>query len=158
MWVMNTDLNLQIISTGSEKTEELGAKIGSHLKGGEVIELTSDLGGGKTTFTRGLVKGAGSLDHVSSPTFTVSKVYKAKDLQIHHFDFYRLPEAGIMAYEIADLLNDKQNVLILEWAGVAEDILPKNRLIIKFITTSDTDRTIEFKYSKSLEYLIKGIK
>ncbi len=154
---MNTVLRLQILSTDSAVTETLGAHIGAHLKGGEVIELTSDLGGGKTTFTRGLVRGAGSDDHVSSPTFTVSKIYQAHRLQIHHFDLYRLHEAGIMAHEIVELQQDVENVLVLEWAGVADEVLPAERLIIRFDTISETERNIELIYPESLSYLVKDI-
>lgn len=147
----------QILSTDSKITENIGANIGAHLKGGEVIELSSDLGGGKTTFTRGLVKGAGSLDHVSSPTFTVSKVYQAGELQIHHLDLYRLQEAGIMAHEIAELTEDPNNVLVLEWAGVADTVLPKERLIITIETTGETERHIQISCPQSLTYLLQGV-
>jgi len=82
---------LRITSESPEATEQLAEAIGRRLTGGEVIELVSDLGGGKTTFVRGLARGLGSADVVSSPTFTVSKVYKADKLELHHFDFYRLP-------------------------------------------------------------------
>lgn len=143
----------QIHSTDSKSTEALGASIGEQLKGGEVIELVSDLGGGKTTFVRGLVRGTGSIDHVSSPTFTVSKIYETKNLHIHHFDLYRLQEAGIMAHEIAELQQDPQNVLVLEWAGVADNVLPRERLIISFETLSETERDIVLTYPKSLTYL-----
>jgi tRNA threonylcarbamoyladenosine biosynthesis protein TsaE len=154
---MSTVSKLQIQSTDSETTEALGAKIGSQLTGGEVIELVSDLGGGKTTFTRGFVRGAGSVDHVSSPTFTVSKVYQAKSLQIHHFDLYRLNEVGYMAHEINELQQDSSNVLVLEWAGVAYTALPAERLIVRFETTGESERLLTFEYPKTLEYLVKGV-
>ncbi|MBX4191001.1 tRNA (adenosine(37)-N6)-threonylcarbamoyltransferase complex ATPase subunit type 1 TsaE, partial [Candidatus Saccharibacteria bacterium] len=80
----------QTVSTSSAETESIGSLIGASLKGGEVIELRSDLGGGKTTFVRGLAAGAGSKANVTSPTFTLSRLYPAKNFSIHHFDFYRL--------------------------------------------------------------------
>ncbi len=70
-------MTLQIDTTSPKNTLNLAAKIGSRIKGGEVIELVSDLGGGKTVFVRGLAKGMGSTDQVSSPTFTISREYKA---------------------------------------------------------------------------------
>jgi tRNA threonylcarbamoyladenosine biosynthesis protein TsaE len=66
---------LELVSKDAEQTENIAHLIGARLRGGEVIELVSDLGGGKTTFTRGLADGAGSKDIVASPTFIVSKVY-----------------------------------------------------------------------------------
>jgi tRNA threonylcarbamoyladenosine biosynthesis protein TsaE len=63
---------MKIVTNSPEQTIDVAKSIGARLKGGECIELTSDVGGGKTTFVRGLVSGAGSTDHVSSPTFTIS--------------------------------------------------------------------------------------
>ena len=107
-----------MLSESSEATEEIGRKIGMSLKGGEVVELISDLGGGKTTLVRGIAAGAGSRDKVSSPTFTLSKVYSANTFQIIHYDFYRLQDPGLMEFELAEALVDKQEVLIVEWANI----------------------------------------
>ena len=65
-----------------------GQKIGQKLKGGEVFELISDLGGGKTTLTKSIVKGSKSSDQVSSPSFTICNEYKALKFTIYHFDFF----------------------------------------------------------------------
>src|SRR5437764_11905760 len=110
MAYMSTDLTWQTVSTGSESTMRLGERIGKRLKGGETIELVSDLGGGKTTFVRGLAKGMGTSDKVASPSFTISREYKAGDLTMCHFDFYRLSEPGIMASEVAELVSDPKVV------------------------------------------------
>src|SRR3989344_4647612 len=100
---MSTAMIWQTVSTGSDDTERLGRLLGKLLKKPEVIELRADLGGGKTTFVRGLVKGFGSQDVVTSPTFTLNKVYQGRDgQQIHHFDFYRLSEPGIVADQLAE--------------------------------------------------------
>ena len=93
-------------SDSAEATELLGERLGKSLRGGEVIELVSDLGGGKTTFVRGLARGAGSHDKVASPTFTISKTYVTDGYEIHHFDFYRLNDAGIVADELAEVVGD----------------------------------------------------
>lgn len=66
----------QVMTDSASATETLGEAMGKRLRGSEVIELVSDLGGGKTTFVRGLARGLGSTDKVSSPTFTISQVYK----------------------------------------------------------------------------------
>lgn len=131
-------------------------KIGEHLRGGETIELVSDLGGGKTTFTKGLAKGAGSSDVVASPTFTISKVYKAPKFDIHHFDFYRLPDAGLAAHEVEDLIGDRSIVIVSEWSGVIEHILPEQRLTLRISRTGDNTRVIEVSYPERLEYLLEG--
>lgn len=118
-------------SISSADTERLGEILGRHLSGGEVIELMSDLGGGKTTFVRGLARGAGSKHTVTSPTFTLSKVYKAGKMDIHHFDFYRLHEPGVLADQLRESLDDPTITTVIEWSEVVADVLPKNRLTIK---------------------------
>lgn len=141
----------------SSATEAFGERLGRNLKGGEVIELISDLGGGKTTLTRGIARGAGSSDVVSSPTFTLSKRYKAEKCDIHHFDFYRLSEAGVMEYELCDALCNPRAVLIIEWGDVVRRALPENRLTICINKTIDDKRTLECKYSEQLAYLMEKI-
>ena len=98
---MNTGKTLQIDSGSLADTLALAEKIGRRVKGGETIELVSDLGGGKTAFVSGLAKGMGSRDSVSSPSFTLSNVYQADNISLHHFDFYRLSDPGILRDELA---------------------------------------------------------
>lgn len=147
----------QTTTSTVEATEMIAEKIGHHLKGGEVIELVSDLGGGKTTFVRGLARGFGSSDHVASPTFTISKLYKAGAKELHHFDFYRLTEVGLMAHEVHDLLDDPHVVLVAEWAEPVHHVLPKERLTISFRRIGDVKRELTFDYPKSLEYLMEEL-
>ncbi len=151
---MSTDTTWQTISTDSETTERIGERIGASLKGGEVIELISDLGGGKTTLTRGLVRGAGSTDRVASPTFTISKLYQAGELEIHHFDFYRLSEPGIVADELVEFIHDPQVTVVVEWADIVADVLPADRLTITIQQTPAGDRSITCKASERLAYLV----
>jgi len=148
----------RIGSTSSSETERLGELVGSNLRGGEVIELAGDIGGGKTTFVRGLARGAGSSDVVSSPTFTISKQYSADKLTIYHLDFYRLQESGLMKYDLHDLLKDPKIVVVVEWANVVHGVLPTSRLIIKFKTTDLSSRQLILSGPKRLEYLLEGVK
>lgn len=132
--------------------------VGKALQGGEVIELRSDLGGGKTTFVRGLARGAKSQDKVASPTFTISKVYDCPKFAIHHFDFYRLPEAGIMADELAEIVGDSQTVTVVEWGDVVGHVLPDKRLGVVLEQTPEGNRKITFSAPDSLKYLLKDLK
>lgn len=147
----------QIHSTSSDETEALGASIGANLRGGEVIELASDLGGGKTTLTRGIVRGAGSEDRVASPTFTISKEYHAPRFKIIHFDFYRLAEAGIVADELAEFLGDPEYVVIVEWGEVVQNVLPLSRFTVSIAHTENDERDITCTYPKEMNYLTKGL-
>jgi tRNA threonylcarbamoyladenosine biosynthesis protein TsaE len=153
---MNRTQNWCSISTSAEQTQALAEKLGAALRGGEVIELVSDLGGGKTTFTRGLVKGLGSDDVVASPTFTISKVYDAGQLQVHHFDFYRLAEPGIIADELAEVAGDPGIVTVVEWADVVQHVLPEDRLQLAIRQQPNGDRELTFSYPEDLAYLVEA--
>jgi tRNA threonylcarbamoyladenosine biosynthesis protein TsaE len=144
---------LSLDTNDPQQTEQVAETIGRRLKGGEVIELVGDLGAGKTTFVRGLVRGAGSEDHVSSPTYTISKVYKAKKLWLNHFDFYRLQDAGIIEHEISESITDGDAVTVIEWGGVVVHVLPEDRLTINFIRTGEEKRQVVLKFPDSLIYL-----
>lgn len=144
-------------TNSAKETENLGQKIGSRLRGSEVIELSSDVGGGKTTFVRGLARGMGSDDLVSSPSFTVKNVYKCGKLELHHFDFYRLEESGITGHELEEVVDDNKIVVVLEWAGVAEAKLPKSRIIIKIIPSGDDGRDFEIICPEKLKYLVENL-
>lgn len=128
------------------------------MQGGEVIELVSDLGGGKTVFAKGLAQGAGSKDEVNSPTFTISKVYKCPKFDIHHFDFYRLDNPGVMKFEIKELLHDKKAVLIIEWAKAVTKVLPKARIKVTIENKGETERLIKINCPKKLAYLTQDLK
>ena len=123
------------------------------MRGGEVIELVSDVGGGKTTFVRGLAKGMGSSDKVASPTFTILREYKARGLTLYHFDFYRLSDPGIVANELSEVIGDPKAVIAVEWADIVENVLPASMLTIEIKNTGDTTREFIFSCPETLQYL-----
>lgn len=153
-------MKLEIKTNSAQSTEELGAIIGKNLKGGECIEFQSDLGGGKTTFVRGLVAGADGEEQVSSPTFTISQKYICKKFSVYHFDFYRLPDPGLIADELSEILSDGNNVTVVEWAESVEGVLPGNRLIIKITKdkTEENVRCFEFNVPADDGYLLEELK
>ena len=134
-----------IIEVASEaETRALGESIGTHLTGGEVFQLVGDVGAGKTTFVKGLAKGLGVSDEVQSPSFTISRVYDGRDeLQLVHYDFYRLTDAGIMANEVSEMVNDPLTVTVIEWADIVEGVLPAGHFTISFVSPTETTRNIE---------------
>ncbi|MBS7346688.1 MAG: tRNA (adenosine(37)-N6)-threonylcarbamoyltransferase complex ATPase subunit type 1 TsaE [Candidatus Sacchiramonaceae bacterium] len=123
---------------------DFGTKFGAELRGGEVIELIGDVGAGKTTFTKGLAKGLGVAETVQSPSFTISRVYDGR-LELVHYDFYRLNDAGVMALELADNLGDEEKVVVIEWAETVADILPEQRIQVKISSPSETERVLEIE-------------
>jgi tRNA threonylcarbamoyladenosine biosynthesis protein TsaE len=130
-----------------EETIALGEKIGSRLRGGETIELMSDLGGGKTTFVRGLARGFGSADSAASPSFTISYVYKRDDgKEMHHFDFYRLQDAGIVGNELREVEGDENAVVVVEWGDIVHNVLPADRIKIHIKAIDEGIRQFEVTY------------
>ena len=148
----------QTTSISSDDTEKLGGLLGSRLGGGEVIELRSDLGGGKTTFVHGLVRGAGSQDRVSSPTFTLNRIYETKKFEIHHFDFYRLTDPGILADQLAEAVHDG-GVVVVEWGDIVKDVLPDDRISIEFkpVAQDSEERQINVNYGLKSAKVIKSV-
>ncbi len=135
-----------------------GAKLGAFLKGGEIIELVGDVGAGKTTLTKGIAKGLSIGEDVQSPSFTISRVYDARDdLQLAHYDFYRLGDAGIMAAELSETVSDLRTVTIIEWAEIVGGVLPEDRLTVRIASPSETARRVELAAGgeKSKELLEK---
>lgn len=132
--------------------------IGQQVEGGEVFELKSDLGGGKTSFIKGLAKGMGVKEVVQSPTFTISFVHQAKDnLELHHFDFYRLQDPGILSLELAETLNRPNVVVAIEWGEVVQKILPKNTTTITIKVLSDNARQIIVDVDDTNSHIIKAL-
>lgn len=133
------------------ETKALGERIGALLRGGEVIELVGDVGAGKTTFTKGLAQGLGVTDDVQSPSFTINRMYKGREgLELAHYDFFRLNDAGIMADELSETMADPKVVTVIEWADIVEGVLPANRLAITFTASSDEGRHLELIGQASL--------
>ena len=81
---------MEFVTNSEAETEALGARLGAELAPGTVIAFTGDLGAGKTAFTRGLARGLGVPDRVTSPTFTIVNEYEGGRLPLFHFDMYRL--------------------------------------------------------------------
>lgn len=140
--------------------EAFGYQLGRMLRGGEVIELIGDVGAGKTTLTKSIGRGLNVQDDLQSPSFTISRVYEARDgLHLCHYDFYRLREPGVMAIELAETLNDRAAVTIVEWGEIVESVLPDDRLTIRLLPFSDTGRKVRVEshgeLSKRLTELLR---
>ncbi len=132
-----------------------GRHLGERLRGGEVIELIGDVGAGKTTLVKGVGEGLKIDEDIQSPSFTISRVYQARDgLELHHYDFYRLTEAGIMSYELEESVRDPMAITIIEWAETVHNVLPKHagKITITY-TPKGEGRTLDIDFSKELKHL-----
>ncbi|MBR3236090.1 tRNA (adenosine(37)-N6)-threonylcarbamoyltransferase complex ATPase subunit type 1 TsaE [Candidatus Saccharibacteria bacterium] len=111
---------------------DFGRKYATKIKPPTVIELIGDVGVGKTTFVRGLAKGLGIKEPITSPSFTISKTYAMPSgNRLVHYDFYRLKDPGLMAEDLNESISDKNTITIIEWSDTVSDLLPKDRIIIK---------------------------
>jgi tRNA threonylcarbamoyladenosine biosynthesis protein TsaE len=125
-----------------------------------VFVLSSDLGGGKTTFTKGLAAGLGVDANVTSPTFNISRIHKGRDnLSLYHFDFYRLHEAGVIAHELAEALDDPSVICAIEWGDIIDSILPPGcvKIIFERAAGDDDVRILEMTVPAERAYLTEGL-
>ena len=103
-----------------------------------VIELTGDVGVGKTTFVRGLADGLGIKEPVTSPSFTISKTYALPSGgELVHYDFYRLSEPGLMMDDLLEKINDKNNIVVIEWGKSVANLLPEKRIKLELKYTEE---------------------
>ena len=111
------------ITNSPAETEALGERLAARLSPGAVVAYTGDLGAGKTAFTRGLARGLGITDPVTSPTFTIVNEYEGGHIPLFHFDMYRLGSSEEL-YDIGweDYLS-RGGVCAVEWSEIVTDAL-----------------------------------
>ena len=131
-----------IITNSPEETIEAAAEIGRLLGKGDIITYKGDLGAGKTTFTRGLALGLGLGDVVCSPTFSLVNEYIGKNINLYHFDMYRiesefdLESSGFYDYDFDN------NIAAVEWSENIEKYLSGKIINITINTLSELEREI----------------
>ena len=107
---------MEFITHSPQQTEQVGFALGKVLTAGTVLAYEGDLGAGKTAFTRGLAKGLGATDMVTSPTYTIVNEYLSGRLPLFHFDMYRLSSADDL-WDIGwDDYLDRGGVCAVEWS------------------------------------------
>ncbi len=121
----------EYVTNNEEETKEFAKKIASKLKIGDVIVLSGELGSGKTKFTEGILTYFGLEQEISSPTFTIVNEYTSKNINIYHFDVYRLADIDEF-YAIGGEEYFSKGICIIEWGEMIEEILPKDYIKIKF--------------------------
>lgn len=125
-----------------QETVDAAVKLGKLLKAGDMIAFRGGLGAGKTTFTRGLAIGLGLGDNVSSPTFALVNEYRGDEINLYHFDMYRieteddLESTGFYDYDFED------NVAVIEWSENISAFLPKDTIYITINSVGENDREI----------------
>ena len=134
----------KIILKSEQAMLSFGAQLAENLETPVVFEFIGDVGTGKTTLTRGLAQGLNIQTPVTSPSFTISKRYAAPNGKtLTHYDFYRLPDPGLMADDLAESLADENNITVVEWAGQVDDLLPPETRTYKITLNDDSSRAVE---------------
>ncbi|MFH1877150.1 MAG: tRNA (adenosine(37)-N6)-threonylcarbamoyltransferase complex ATPase subunit type 1 TsaE [Candidatus Omnitrophota bacterium] len=142
---------MTINTISSQETIKLGKRFAKVLASGDVVVLEGELGGGKTTFVRGIVSGLCLRSRAKSPSFTLMRHYAGRAITLHHIDLYRLNQRSIFDLGIEDYLYAPGAVTIIEWGEKIETILPRF-IRVSFAYTAETGRRIIFTgkgYKKS---------
>ena len=130
-----------IISSSTEQTQELGAKLGRLSQPRDVILLVGNLGAGKTCLTQGIATGLAIDEYAVSPSFTIMRQYRGV-LPLYHFDFYRLDSVD----DIYDLGMDDylygDGLCVIEWAEKGMELMPDERLLIEMEYVSENERRL----------------
>ena len=132
-----------LYSNTTAQTEAIGQALAQHLRPGDVVAFFGDLGAGKTAFTRGLARGLGITDPVTSPTYTIVNEYPSGRIPLFHFDMYRLSGAEAL-FDLGweDYL-DRGGVCAVEWSERAEGLLPEDVIRVRIHTEGESARVIE---------------
>lgn len=130
-------------SRSVEETKEIAAKIAKKVKKGGLICLFGDLGTGKTVFVKGMANFLGLKEFsIKSPTYT----YIREHNHFYHIDLYRLEKIDeLLWHTIQEILENKKNIVVIEWADRLEDLLPKKRITVHIEYLDENSRKIFIK-------------
>lgn len=123
--------SIDILSTSSNQTMNIAKTLAKYLSKGDTVVLTGELGSGKTKFTEGFLTYFGLEDEISSPTFTIVNEYKKDNINIYHFDVYRLEDSSEF-YAIGGDEYFENGICLVEWGELIQDALPNEYIKINF--------------------------
>jgi tRNA threonylcarbamoyladenosine biosynthesis protein TsaE len=145
----------EVRTNGTEETIAVGERLGRVLEEGDVLVLTGDLGAGKTQLTKGIAKGLGVEDDVSSPTFTIEMVYEGEELALYHFDLYRLDDPDQLDDTgLFDVLGE-EGVCVIEWGEQFSDQIGDDRLDI-ILTRRDDEAAVGQEPARTISFVAHG--
>lgn len=131
------------ITNSSQETQELARELGNSLVGGEFVALYGNLGNGKTNFTQGLAKALNIKKRIISPTFIIVRSYKRENGSFYHIDLYRIENSDdLINLGVPEIINDKDNIVVVEWAEKMKEFLPKKRIDVHFKYIGENKREI----------------
>ena len=124
------------ISKSEQDTIDFAKNYAQNLKAGDIIVLSGELGSGKTKFVQGILENFNLQDEISSPTFTIVNEYNSNEVNIYHFDVYRLEDSDEF-FAIGGEEYFSKGICLIEWGELIEDILPKPYTKISFSKSDD---------------------
>jgi len=143
---------LTYISHSNIETMNLAKRLAKYLKIGDTIILSGELGSGKTKFTEGFLSYYGLENEISSPTFTIINEYHTNNINIYHFDVYRLSDIDEF-YAIGGEEYFENGISLIEWGELIEEALPENYFKISFSKDSQDENLRIIKVEATgLEY------
>ena len=134
---------MEFFTNSAEETIALGIKIAKTLMPGDVLLLTGDLSGGKTTITKGIGQGLGIRRIINSPTFNIVKTYQGQNVTLNHFDLYRLQGLN-NDFDLEEYFTN-DSICVIEWPYNIEELLPQEYLAIDLVDLGDNKRKITIK-------------
>ena len=149
-------MDYKFTSHSEEETLELAQNFESEKFPNMVICLNGELGSGKTLFVKGVAQALGLTESITSPTFTIVKEYLDGEMPLYHFDVYRL-DGNTEGVGIEEYF-EKNGVVIIEWADTIKNILPQERLDIKFKVVGENKRVLVITpYGEKYEELCEAV-
>ena len=142
----------EFISKNEDDTKQLAKKLAAKLKPKDVVVLTGELGSGKTKFTEGFLSYFGLENEISSPTFTIVNEYSNNDINIYHFDVYRLSDSSEF-YEIGGEEYFENGICLIEWGELIEDALPNDYIHITFKKDDKNENKLQCKKQNNSGFL-----
>lgn len=144
-------------SHSEEETMELAQNLESEKFPNMVICLCGELGSGKTVFVKGFAQSLGIDENITSPTFNLVKEYLNGEMPLYHMDVYRLEDGDDGTVGLSDYFN-KNGVTIIEWPDLIKDILPEERLEIRFKVVDEETRVLTLiPYGSVYEDLVSAV-
>ena len=132
--------HMQLITNCETDTKNFAKSLAKILKPKDIVVLTGELGSGKTKFVEGFLSYFGLENEISSPTFTIVNEYKNNDINIYHFDVYRLADSSEF-YEIGGDEYFDTGICLIEWGELIKDALPSNYIHITFTKNENEENS-----------------
>ena len=130
------------ITDSEDDTINMGIELSAYIEKGDIIALHGDLGSGKTTLTKGIMKGLEYTSPVTSPTYTLINEYNSLK-NVIHIDCYKESDLGIwISLGLNDYINNRNNIIIIEWPEILVGMLPDDTINLKLIHISQNKRNI----------------